>query len=224
MSMKGPVAKKSSVRLREADLVDADSIAAIHAEGWRQNYAGFLPASAIAARDEHWRRQSWRRKLGREKRGCHTFVVEAADRVVGFAAGGPVRPHEGPIEGAIDGPEERPVTENRAAENRAAENRAAENRAAEIYSLYLAPDWQGRGWGKRLVSALAQRLAQDGAERCFLWCFEDNPNRSFFARLGGEIIASGQVLMADCRPRETAYGWHDIHALIAACEAGANGE
>jgi ribosomal protein S18 acetylase RimI-like enzyme len=199
--MRGPVVKKSSVRLREADLVDADSIAAIHAEGWRLNYAGFLPAGAIAARDEHWRRQSWRRKLGREKRGCYAFVVEAADRVVGFAAGGPVRPHEGPIEGAIDGPGER--------------------KAAEIYSLYLAPDWQRRGWGRRLVAALATRLAADGAERLLLWCFEDNPNRSFFARLGGEIVASGQVLMADATPRETAYGWHDIRALIAACESGA---
>ena len=78
MSMKGPVVKKSSVRLREAELFDADAIAAIHAEGWRTNYAGFLPASAIEARDEHWRRQSWRRKLGREKKGCYAFVVEAA--------------------------------------------------------------------------------------------------------------------------------------------------
>jgi ribosomal protein S18 acetylase RimI-like enzyme len=196
--------KKPAVRLREADLVDADSIAAIHAEGWRQNYAGFLPPGAIAARDEHWRRQSWRRKLAREKRGCYAFVVEAGDRVVGFAAGGPVRPHEGPIEGTIDGPTER--------------------KAAEIYSLYLAPDWQRRGWGRRLVAALAARLAADGAERLLLWCFEDNPNRSFFARLGGEIVASGQVLMADCQPRETAYGWHDIRALIAACGTGANGE
>jgi ribosomal protein S18 acetylase RimI-like enzyme len=201
MSMKGPVVKKSAIRLREAELFDADAIAEIHAEGWRTNYAGFLPASAIEARDEHWRRQSWRRKLGREKKGCYAFVVEAADRVVGFAAGGPVRPHEGPIEGAIDGPTER--------------------KAAEIYTVYLAPEWQGQGWGRRLVSALAQRLARDGAERCLLWCFEGNPNRPFFARLGGEIIASGQVLMADASPRETAYGWRDIGALIAACESGA---
>jgi len=204
MSMKGPVVKKSAIRLREAELFDADAIAEIHAEGWRTNYAGFLPASAIEARDEHWRRQSWRRKLGREKKGCYAFVVEAADRVVGFAAGGPVRPHEGPIEGAIDGP--------------------AERKAAEIYTVYLRPDWQRRGWGRRLVSALAGRLARDGAERLLVWCFQDNPNRPFFARIGGEIIASGQVFMADCTPQETAYGWRDIRALIAACEAAANGE
>jgi GNAT superfamily N-acetyltransferase len=204
MSMKGPVLKKSTTRLREAEIFDADAIAEIHAEGWRRCYAGFLPPDAIAARDENWRRQTWRRKLAREKKGCFAFVLEAADRVVGFAAGGPVRPHEGPIEGAIDGP--------------------AERKCAEIYTVYLAPDWQRKGWGKRLVSALAARLAADGAERLLVWCFQDNPNRPFFARIGGEIIASGQVLMADCTPRETAYGWRDIRALIAACEAGANRE
>jgi GNAT superfamily N-acetyltransferase len=196
--------KKSSVHLRQADFLDADSIAAIHAEGWHLYYAGFLPASAIEARDEHWRRQAWRRKLARDRRGQYTYVVEAADRVVGFASGGPVRIHEGPIEGAIDAP--------------------AEAKAAELYSVYMAPDWQRRGWGRRLVAALATRLAAEGAERLLLWCFEDNPNRSFFARLGGEIVASGQVLMADCQPRETAYGWHDIRALIAACGTGANRE
>ena len=201
--------KKSAIHLREADFLDADSIAAIHAEGWHLYYAGFLPASAIEARDEHWRRQAWRRKLARDRRGQYTFVVETSDRgvgdrVVGFASGGPVRPHEGPIEGAIDA--------------------AGEPKAAELYSVYMAPDWQRRGWGRRLVAALATRLAAEGAERLLLWCFEDNPNRSFFARLGGRIVASGQVLMADCQPRETAYGWHDIRALIAACGTGANRE
>jgi L-amino acid N-acyltransferase YncA len=217
--------KPPAIALREADFLDADSIAAIHAAGWHRCYAGFLPASAIEARDEHWRREAWRRKLARERRGQYTFVVEAADRVVGFASGGPVRPHEGPIEGAPNTPQAPGVFAPQAFGIAAPpQGSGPAASAAEIYSVYMAPDWQRRGWGRRLVKALAARLAADGAGRLLLWCFEDNPNRSFFARIGGQIIASGQVLMADCRPRETAYGWADIRGLIEACGTGANGE
>lgn len=52
----------------------------------------------------------------------------------------------------------------------------------DVASLYVAPTAQGRGVGRRLLTAAEEALRTEGAERAQLWVFEENaPSRRFYA-------------------------------------------
>lgn len=61
----------------------------------------------------------------------------------------------------------------------------------EIYSIYLLPEYMGKGYGKRLIDAVIERLQACGYESIFLWTLEDNLGaRSFYEKAG--FICSGK--------------------------------
>ncbi|MBV9078398.1 MAG: GNAT family N-acetyltransferase [Methylobacteriaceae bacterium] len=60
----------------------------------------------------------------------------------------------------------------------------------EIDELYLAPEYQGLGFGRRLFKAVRNDLEDRGAKRMSVWCLSDNERGcEFYARLGGRVIA-----------------------------------
>lgn len=60
----------------------------------------------------------------------------------------------------------------------------------EIDELYLAPEYQGLGFGKRLFKAVCNDLDDRGAKRVAVWCLTDNERGcDFYRRLGGRLIA-----------------------------------
>lgn len=55
----------------------------------------------------------------------------------------------------------------------------------EIISLYLLPEYWGKGCGKRLFSAVVEQLEAMGYRNQFLWVLEGNPRaRAFYERMG----------------------------------------
>ncbi len=60
----------------------------------------------------------------------------------------------------------------------------------EIDELYLAPEYQGIGFGKRLFNAVRNDLRDRGARRIAVWALTDNDRAcAFYRRLGGRPIA-----------------------------------
>ena len=60
----------------------------------------------------------------------------------------------------------------------------------EIDELYLAPEYQGLGFGKRLFRAACNDLRDRGAKRVLVWSLADNVRaRAFYQRLGGRLTA-----------------------------------
>src|SRR2546430_4046357 len=57
--------------------------------------------------------------------------------------------------------------------------------AGEVFTLYVAPDWQNQGIGRRLLLALFERLVDQGCGSAIIWGVRDNSRRLFFQRLGG---------------------------------------
>src|ERR1700749_3200794 len=58
----------------------------------------------------------------------------------------------------------------------------------EIYELYLRPEFQGLGFGRRLFSAARRDLLQSGLKSMVIWALSDNdPATEFYRALGGEI-------------------------------------
>ena len=60
----------------------------------------------------------------------------------------------------------------------------------EVYELYLRPEFQGLGFGRRLFSAARKDLTQSGLKSLVVWALSDNePAVEFYRALGGRAVA-----------------------------------
>ena len=58
----------------------------------------------------------------------------------------------------------------------------------EIFELYLAPEFQGLGFGSRLFAAARKELADYGLTTTVVWALSDNERAlAFYRRLGGWV-------------------------------------
>jgi ribosomal protein S18 acetylase RimI-like enzyme len=86
----------------------------------------------------------------------------------------------------------------------------------EVFTLYVAPDWQNRGTGRRLLIALFRRLAASGLDAAIVWVLRDNPSRFFYERVGGRLVSHKPIPVGGDRVEALAYGWPDLPAYLAA--------
>jgi ribosomal protein S18 acetylase RimI-like enzyme len=83
----------------------------------------------------------------------------------------------------------------------------------EVYNLGVEESYHRRGLGRRLVQAVAGRLAQVGMPALIIGCLEVNtPARRFYEALGGQVV--GRRHVHEEGP-EVIYGWTDTRALVA---------
>ena len=60
----------------------------------------------------------------------------------------------------------------------------------EIYELYLRPEFQGLGFGRRLFTSARRDLLQSGLKSMVIWALSDNdPATEFYRALGGRMVA-----------------------------------
>jgi L-amino acid N-acyltransferase YncA len=81
--------------------------------------------------------------------------------------------------------------------------------AGELYAIYLLPDQKGKGYGRRLASTIARRLAQEGMPSMLVWVLAENYARGFYERIGGALIGEQTITIGGADLREVAYGWPD---------------
>ena len=93
----------------------------------------------------------------------------------------------------------------------------------EVYALYVRASHQGRGLGRRLVQAVAARLAQLGMSALQIGCLAANaPARRFYESLGGRLVDERLFDEAGVMLPEVVYGWADIEALMALGNGGSD--
>lgn len=55
----------------------------------------------------------------------------------------------------------------------------------EVISLYLLPEYMGKGYGRQLLQAVISELENMGYDKVFLWVLEENRKaRRFYERFG----------------------------------------
>ena len=88
---------------------------------------------------------------------------------------------------------------------------------AELTAIYLAPDVQRRGLGRRLVGTIAAERASHGATGLIVWVLAGNKAaRAFYEALGATLVVE-QPFEWDGMPLvEAGYGWRDLGALVTA--------
>ena len=92
----------------------------------------------------------------------------------------------------------------------------------EVFTLYVDPDWQNCGIGRRLLLALFARLVAQGCDSAIVWVLQDNPARFFYERLGGNLVWRKTFTVGGKNIRAIGYGWRDLPGYLATL-AGADG-
>ena len=181
----------AAITLRPARPGDAAAIAKVHVETWRAAYAGIVPDAYLVSMTESKQALQWNHMIRRAVAPEAVLAAESADvpggRIVGFGSCGRARGQ------AATGPG-----------------------SGEIFTLYVTPDWQGRGIGRLLLEGLFARLHGSGLSEAVLWVLSDNPTRFFYEGLGGRRVAERKERFAGVELDEAAYAWRDLGAWLAA--------
>jgi ribosomal protein S18 acetylase RimI-like enzyme len=79
----------------------------------------------------------------------------------------------------------------------------------EIYELYLRPEFQGLGFGRRLFTAARRDLAQSGMRSLVVWALSENDSAvEFYRALGGRAVARSSERFGTRVLDKVAYAWN----------------
>jgi ribosomal protein S18 acetylase RimI-like enzyme len=165
------------IRLRPAKVADARAIARIHVETWRNTYAGILPDSTLVGMTVDGKAAAWRRSLSMAPKAEAVLVAEA--------------PADGLVGFASAGRNREPVLPF----------------AGEVHTLYVLPDWQNQGIGRKLLEGCFARLGEQGLSSAVVWVLSENPARFFYERMGGKRAGERDEHLWGALVHEVAYGW-----------------
>ena len=79
----------------------------------------------------------------------------------------------------------------------------------EIYELYLRPEFQGLGFGRRLFTAARRDLVQSSMKSLIVWALSENENAvEFYRALGGKAVARSSEKFGTRVLDKVAFGWN----------------
>ena len=84
----------------------------------------------------------------------------------------------------------------------------------ELYTVYILPEHQRRGTGRRLLLAVAERLQSLGVRELMLWVLDANPACRFYEALGGARVREEEIMRGGRVLRKVAYSWADLSGLV----------
>ncbi len=166
--------------IRQANGEDWKGISRVHVDCMQQAYQGVLPASILEKFTYNDREKRWQKDLPNTiSGGTMNFVaLDDKNEIVGFALGGTMR-----------------------------DPRLRIKYTGEIYGIYVHPDAQGKGVGKKLFERLREHLASLHHSSVALWTFKDHNSCRFFKQLGGEEVYDKNTTIAGKELSELALGW-----------------
>ncbi|MBN8937498.1 MAG: GNAT family N-acetyltransferase [Rhizobiales bacterium] len=79
----------------------------------------------------------------------------------------------------------------------------------EVYELYLRPEYQGLGFGRRLFTSARRDLSQSGMKSLVVWALSDNdPAVAFYRALGGKTVARSSERFGERNLEKVAFAWN----------------
>jgi len=170
---------------------DAAGIAKVYVDTWRSTYAALLPHPMLLSMSYERQAREWSWVIRSNAETQPVIVATDANRdVVGFVSFGRSRSGDRPGGGRFAGDSDAKV--------------------GEIYTLYVLPEFQERGIGRRLLTATFTAMASKGYDHSFLWVLRDNPSRYFYERVGGKVVAERRERLWGSTLAEVCYGWSEL--------------
>ena len=77
----------------------------------------------------------------------------------------------------------------------------------EVYTLYVDPNYLGRGIGGTLLNGAFEILRARGFTSCVIWAHAKNNARFFYETMGGRTVAERSARMMGDMVPEIAFGW-----------------
>ncbi len=176
-----------TIHLRPAGPADSEELSAVQTASWQAAYRDVLSPSVLQRVNTVWGVGHWRRVLSDIERPGATLVIDS------YAEGrllgfGTCGPQRSQVEGY----------------------------AGEIYALYLLPEAQRIGHGRRLMGALARVLKAQNMGTALVWALSVNLGaRRFYEALGGKPLGPRMVHLFGEDMAEAGYGWDDLEDLCA---------
>ena len=184
--------KIKEIQLRLATVADAEAIAAIRIEGWRTTYRGMIPDSYLDEMDMNENVLHWRTIL--------QALPAKEDSLCVYVA-----VSEDEIVGFVSAMK---LPEPKL------------DKDGEINAIYIRPQWQRCGIGKRMLHKAARSLQAMGCTSCVIWVIDGNSQaRNFYEELGGEILIEQDFSWDGLDLTEVGYGWNDLNVMLASADA-----
>lgn len=169
--------------IRSAVRKDAEGIARVYVDSWRDSYAGLIPDWVLLGMSYRRLARAWERAIRTAGRDEAILVAEhPEDGIIGLGSCGPVRDRDLEFGG-------------------------------EVYTLYVHPNHVGQGVGSDLLKALFEKLSEQGVADAVIWALAQNPSRHFYKNKGGVISATRQGRQWGVALHEVAYGWHNLKTI-----------
>ena len=81
----------AEISIREATAMDAEDIAVVHVDTWRDTYAGLVPDDYLVRLSPDRHEAAWREEIGRGRAGTVLVAALPDRRIVGFGSCGRAR-------------------------------------------------------------------------------------------------------------------------------------
>ncbi|WP_176222215.1 GNAT family N-acetyltransferase [Tuberibacillus sp. Marseille-P3662] len=169
--------------IREALKTDISSIAKVHVDSWRSTYGSIVDQDVLQQLSYDEKEKQWQQILDQDSKLNRTFV--AFDDT-------------GDMAGFLS------VGSNRL------EPYAYEG---ELYAVYLLSDYQGQGYGRRLLKKGAEHLYEHGIDNMTVAVLSENPAVGFYQRMGAQPLGYQTIRIGRLDVQETILGWSSLYAL-----------
>jgi ribosomal protein S18 acetylase RimI-like enzyme len=174
------------VTIRRATPEDAEAIARVRIEGWRESYKGLVPQGYLDAMNVPASLPLWQRVLESPGSIASVYVAERNDAVVGFAAG-----------------------------NRLEEPKHGYDAELTAIYLALGVQRHGLG-RRMVGTIAAERAAHGASGMIVWVLAGNKAARAFYEALGATLVVEQPFEWDGMPLVETGYGWRDLGALVAA--------
>lgn len=84
---------------------------------------------------------------------------------------------------------------------------------AELYAIYLLREFQGKGIGENLFRLCQREMIADRINSMYLMALTVSPYKSFYEKMGGEIVGKGNHFIQLVEYETVIYGWKDLSKI-----------
>lgn len=170
--------------VRKATIQDAPSVARVFIDTWQDTYAAILPIERLSVMSKQVQTQAWTSRIQQMN-----SVYKSTDQVV-----------------VATNIHNKVIGFGDCGLNR----RMQYPYKGEVFTLYVHPDYQGYGAGRKMLVKLFRHLMQNHFTSVLVWALRDNPNRHFYSSLHGEIVGERTSNYWGASIIEVAYAWSDL--------------
>ena len=80
----------------------------------------------------------------------------------------------------------------------------------ELYAIYLLAEFQRKGIGERLFKRGVQFHIKSGRSSMYLLALAESPYKSFYEKMGGQVVGRKQIEIEGVMYDELVYGWENL--------------